>query len=273
MEGLGSSRSILQDVCDFLNLKVAAMQLDHQRVAWQAGIDEVLKLAEEAALKGAQLISFPEHWLLDCSKDSQQEIYGRFGSLAREYGVFINLGGIYHKQGSKSILASPTIGDDGRIWGLQSKVHLFGKEKLRAIPGESFDVCRLSGFTIGVVICHDIVFPESSRTLVLAGADLLLNPSLIVGPGISPWHLYVKARSLENRIPVVAPNILSPPRYPGRGIIVDLRLLRKEQIVLPKSRIVTLKVPGFQLVDLDLSLGLVVRKERLRERKPQAYTL
>jgi hypothetical protein len=83
----------------------------------------------------------------------------------------------------------------------------------------------------------------------------------------------VKVRSLENRIPVIAPNILSPPRYPGRGIIVDLKVLQKEQIVLPKARVVTLNAPGFQLVDLDLGLGEAVRKERLRERKPQAYAM
>ncbi|MAH21563.1 MAG: hypothetical protein CMO12_01980 [Thaumarchaeota archaeon] len=256
-----------------MNLKVAVMQIDFRRVGWQAGIDAALTLSEKAALKGAQLLSFPEHWLMDSSKESQQELYARFGSLAREYGVFINLGGIYHKQGNKSILASPTIGHDGKIWGLQPKVHLFGEEKLKAIPGKSFDVCKLSGFAIGVVMCHDIVFPESSRALVLKGADLLLNPSLIVDSGISPWHLYVKVRSLENRIPVIAPNILSPPRYPGRGIIVDLKVLQKEQIVLPKARVVTLNAPGFQLVDLDLGLGEAVRKERLRERKPQAYAM
>src|SRR5437899_6078302 len=46
--------------------------------------------------------------------------------------------------------------------------------------------------------------------------------SRIVKYGIEPWHQYVTVRSLENRIPIVAPNVYSPPWFPGASVIVDL---------------------------------------------------
>jgi len=36
-------------------------------------------------------------------------------------------------------------------------------------------------FTIGVIICYDVEFPETVRTLALEGADLVVVPTALIG--------------------------------------------------------------------------------------------
>ena len=84
------------------------------------------------------------------------------------------------------------------------------------------------------MVCHDVVFPESARTLVLKGAELLLNPSLIPTQGIEPWRIYVMARALENRVPIIAPNPYLSTRVPGDSVIIGLKNEKPQGIMQVK---------------------------------------
>jgi predicted amidohydrolase len=81
-------------------------------------------------------------------------------------------------------------GDDGRIYnsaavvdgtgviGVYRKVHLWDREKLSFTAGS--DPPRVFDTTagrIGVLVCYDLEFPEMSRTLALAGAELIAVPT------------------------------------------------------------------------------------------------
>lgn len=47
---------------------------------------------------------------------------------------------------------------------------------------------------------------------------MLVNPSLIVRDFHEMWHIYVRGRSLENRIPIVSVNSLSDP-FAGGSLV------------------------------------------------------
>jgi predicted amidohydrolase len=255
------------------DLVVGLIQLGLHPDDEAAAIADAEDKSREAADRGAELVCLPEHWLISrVLREEDDEIYERFGALARDLGIHINLGGIYERKGERgeTSLVSPTISPSGGVLARQRKVHLYRGEKRKATPGSSFDVFRIGDVTVGVMVCHDVVFPESARTLVLAGAELLIVPSLIVSEGLGPWRIYLEARALENRVPVISTNAYYPPRFLGGSNVVDLDYNWKERVMRLKESV----APAGEAVLVEtIGLGALteLRAERLAERRPEAY--
>jgi predicted amidohydrolase len=78
------------------------------------------------------------------------------------------------------------------------------------------------GFTVGLQTCYDIRFPEVTRRLVDAGADLVLVPAEWVRGPLKEhhWRTLVTARAIENTIYIAAPDH-APPVGAGNSMIVD----------------------------------------------------
>lgn len=78
------------------------------------------------------------------------------------------------------------------------KIHLFNREKLFFSPGDKgFRVFEWKGAKVGVMICFDWFYPESMRTLMLKGAEVIAHPANLV----LPWcPEAMKTRCLENRV-------------------------------------------------------------------------
>ena len=77
-------------------------------------------------------------------------------------------------------------------------------------------------FTLGLMTCYDLRFPEQARALVDAGADVLVVPSAWVAGErkVDHWRTLVRARAIENTAYVVA--VGQPgPRYSGHSMVVD----------------------------------------------------
>ena len=100
------------------------------------------------------------------------------------------------------------LGPEGVI-GCYRKTHLWDlgpeKEPYRECklftPGQELSPYSVAGWSVGVMICADGVFPETPRTLALKGADLLLYPNSRGRVGCE-----AEAASRANLIPVVVCN-------------------------------------------------------------------
>ncbi|MDE1854367.1 MAG: carbon-nitrogen hydrolase family protein [Thaumarchaeota archaeon] len=244
-------------------LKVAAVQMGFYREPTEKAIDEAERQVRLASARGAELVCLPEHWLFYTVIEEDDGIIRRFASLAKDEGVHINLGGSFERRGAKVYMTSQTVSPEGTV-SRQDKIHLYRREKERAVPGSGFRLVDVRGFKVGVLVCHDIVFPEAAREVTLKGAELLLVPSFITAKGIEPWLVYLRARALENRVPVVAPNIYAPPRLPGKSAVIDLSYDRKAHVMELAERM----APGRRtlvLADIDVSSKGPLRSERLRE--------
>lgn len=82
---------------------------------------------------------------------------------------------------------------------LYRKIHLFNEEKRWFEPGNlGFTVAKSKNdVLIGLMICFDWIFPESARTLMLKGAQIIAHSSNLV----LPWcQQAMITRSIENRI-------------------------------------------------------------------------
>jgi len=92
---------------------------------------------------------------------------------------------------------------NGHRVGVYRKIHLFMNEKRLFTQGNKFTVFQVNGINIGVMICFDWYFPESARTLMLKGADIIAHPSNLLlpyGPDV------MKLRSLENGVFTITAN-------------------------------------------------------------------
>ncbi len=165
--------------------KVATVREALERV--RDNLDELTALAERAAEMGCQIIAFPEdtlgtleweagHWdeSVELLASAQQEMLARFGQVAARHGVYVICCNDCVEDGlvyNTAIL----LGRDGREIGRYHKVNLPLHESLRT-PGTHFPVFELPDIgTIGMCICYDMVFPETTRALALAGADMVFH--------------------------------------------------------------------------------------------------
>jgi len=79
-----------------------------------------------------------------------------------------------------------------------------------------------AGLTVGLQTCYDIRFPEVTRRIVDAGADLVLVPAEWVRGPLKEhhWRTLVVARALENTVYVAAAGQI-PPIGVGASLVVD----------------------------------------------------
>ncbi len=259
-----------------MRVRVAAAQLGLGKSSFDRTISDAQTAISRAARSGAKIVCLPEHWLLDY-RDRVDEAVNTLVNMASQWKIFVVTGANYVTvENGESIttrVRSQLIDPHGQILGVQDKAHLFQAEKQLATPGEGFQVFRTEFASIGVTVCYDNVFPESSRTLALKGADILFVPSRIIVEGLEPWLVYLKSRALENRLPVVAPNVTYPPKYVGGSVIVDLEVKHSTNIVI--ARIVASAGEEERVIfaDVDLEQARMLRGERLAERQPSTYRL
>ncbi len=256
-------------------VRVAAVQIEPGE-SIQESIVKAESLIRIAANAGAEFICLPEMWLhkepfshIDEVVNSTKYILSKFSQLAKELNITLIPGAVYEEDKNNMFVSAYVISPDGNILGKQEKVHLFRDEKEFFKHGTSFEVFEVSDIKLGIMVCYDVAFPESARCLTLKGAELIFNPSRIVKEAIEPWCLYVKARCLENRVPIVAVNIYDHAHPGGSFVCVPSEGAKKfvHPIVLTQAG------PGSITITCDVDLISIVkfRLDRLSRRVPAAY--
>ncbi len=153
------------------------------------------------------------------------------------------------------------------------KTHLFLDEKTLFLPGDTgFRIFEHAGARIGMMICFDWYFPESARTLALAGAQILAHPSNLVLPHCQTAMV---TRCLENRVFAITTN-----RY-GAEAVADSRSLTftgASQVLSPHGeRLTQAPVSGdaIALVAVDATLAddkhVTARNDLFADRRPALY--
>jgi predicted amidohydrolase len=107
------------------------------------------------------------------------------------------------------------------------KIHLYDsfgyRESDRLSAGEVAPlVLEIGGWQVGLMTCYDLRFPELTRRLVDAGAELVVIPAAwVAGPRKAHhWRTLITARAIENTVYVAA--VGQPaPRYTGHSMVVD----------------------------------------------------
>jgi len=91
------------------------------------------------------------------------------------------------------------------------------------VPGNAPpEVVRTPLGTFGLLVCYELRFPELSRRLALAGADVLLLPAAWVAGALKEhhWTTLLRARAIENTMFVAAADQAGNV-FVGRSMLVD----------------------------------------------------
>lgn len=184
-------------------VRVAAAQTRDRTVDWRIAdaavvlgqVDQALGELEQLVHKAGEAkcdaIAFPEDTLgllkweaahpdrlqevLPVAVSRMVERLGRAASSHHMYLIVCN--DTVEKDGTSRNTAF-LLGRDGRELGRYNKVNLPISEQARA-RGDSFpvfDTPDLGG--VGMAICYDMMFPETTRCLALGGADVVFVPTL-----------------------------------------------------------------------------------------------
>ena len=99
-----------------------------------------------------------------------------------------------------------TIWRDGGEVARYDKVHLFGPNDEPAIweAGDRYAAVKAGGWTIGLLTCNDVRFPEQARALRLeACCDALLAVAWWPWRRDHVWRTLLRARAIENGLWVI----------------------------------------------------------------------
>jgi predicted amidohydrolase len=259
-------------------MKVACIQPEifEDRGRCYSQIESLLSQLLER-FQNCDIVCLPERWVpyfRDPVKNLQEERgndYSFIKKLAKEYNIKILTGAIWEKRKGlkKPVITCYLIDEKGEEIGRQEKIHLYSYEREQFIPGKALKIFKLNGVgNISILICFDMAFFETPRLAVENGADILFSPTQIREDGMDNWEIYLKARALENRVPIAACNSLGS--YLNRKFLGNSKIISFHRGEISPSRLKIMEAPidssGFIYDDIDLTFPKKIRKIRLGER-------
>ena len=221
-------------------MKIALCQMANVGSMHQ-NLEKSIQAMQEAALHGADLILFPEVQLTeffpqyrgqdvtDYRIRPNSEIVKIFCDAARENHIMA-VPNLYLYEKGNTYDASLLIDKSGTISGIQKMVHVaqaeqFYEQDYYTPSDEGFQVFDTEFGRIGIVVCFDRHYPESIRTEVLMGADLILIPTVNTKAEPSQmfeWELRVQA--FQNSVYLAMCNRTGTEggmQFSGESVVVD----------------------------------------------------
>lgn len=114
---------------------------------------------------------------LDNAEPLAGRAVSRFAEAARECGVWLVPGSLHEQDGDRIYNTTPVINPDGEVIARYRKMYPFLPYEQGVSPGDQCLVFDVPGKgRIGVSICYDMWFPETTRTLAWMGAEVILHP-------------------------------------------------------------------------------------------------
>lgn len=203
----------------------------------EANLAEIEALSHNAAGRGARLVVFPEYAVFtapdmdDRFVDSAEPLEGpavsRLCALSGETGLSLVIG--VNETAGEGRIHNALVGiQDGAVTAVYRKVHLYDafgyreSDRVRAADPSKPQLLQVDGYTVGMQTCYDLRFPETSRALVDAGADVIALPAeWVPGPlKEQHWNTLIRARAIENTIYVAAADQTAPSGA-GNSAVID----------------------------------------------------
>lgn len=268
-------------------MKVAAVQFDVKIGEIEHNRTRIIDFIKETRTHGAELTIFPECALTGYCFESvvealpftepapgpstdfivktlkEVEGFAVFGMLTpSDDGVF-----------NTAVLAGP----DGVIAAYR-KIHLpgLGIDQYATYGDCPFEVHDLGEIKVGLAICYDSAFPESSRIMALQGADLIALPTNFPTGAENMTKYAINTRAMENKIYFAAVNRVGTERgfrfigettiadpdgnTLGKGSGTDEEILYFEVDPRKSREKRIVRVPGKHAID------------RMADRRPEMYT-
>ncbi|MEA4920079.1 MAG: carbon-nitrogen hydrolase family protein [Clostridiaceae bacterium] len=222
--------------------QIGVIQMD-TRDDKQANLKAACAFIDEAAAKGAAMVTFPEVFnVIDMGQEAPEEIPGGqtielMAEKARENNLWIHCGSIaeVNPEGDRKYNTTVMLNPKGEIVAKYRKLHTFdinlpdgteARESSRIKPGNEMVTVETEMGHLGFTICYDIRFPELYRYLALQGAQIIFTPANFATPtGKDHWETILKTRAIENGCYIVAAAQIGKKRGKndsfGGSLVVD----------------------------------------------------
>ncbi|MBM6621932.1 carbon-nitrogen hydrolase family protein [Micrococcaceae bacterium RIT802] len=208
--------------------QAAPRQIGEPLTAFAAEVADALE-----ARPDARLVVFPElHLFGDGSPDRQRtvalqaaaepldgEFVAGLRAIARDLGIWLVPGSICERGPAgelfnTELVLSPT----GEIAGSYRKIFPWRPHEPYD-PGSAFATADLDQTRVGLNICYDAWYPETTRQLAWMGAEVILNVVKTTTPDREQELVLARANAIVNQVFMVSVNCAGPVGK-GRSIIV-----------------------------------------------------
>ena len=235
------------------------------------------RLASRAAAEGADLLVLPEEAMLAARATPDAEFPAAvaaawepfaegLAALAREHRLCVIAGG-YEPSGTdrpyNTLLA---VDAQGRAAGTYRKLHLYDafahRESDRITPGDRGPVVvELAGMRVGLQTCYDLRFPELSRALALAGAEVIATPAAWFSGEhkVDHWRTLLKARAVENTVWIAAADTCSEGTV-GHSAVVDPLAVAVAELGEEPEAVATAEVTRERIAEVRESLPVLANR-------------
>lgn len=234
-------------------LTIALVHMKLKLLTKKANLEKARRLTREAASRGARIVVLPSfvntapfflYYPMPRNKVIVRNQAERVPSMTSEYlsmiaaesGVYLVAGPIIERAGPRLFLTTLVISPTGEIVSKYRKLVVNGVDRELGISAgkNPFVLSDASlGRSIGIMAEDDIYYPEVARTLVMLGATALVV-TLRLGEPLERVRLALLARSMENRVPVLAVGgvLETPDSYfetptmvvdPNKGVVDEVK--------------------------------------------------
>ncbi len=245
--------------------RIALLQLPAYSIEdASASLAHTLRRIDDAAREQPDLIVLPEvtypayflgtNDLRDRDVLPPAEAIGQFAAKARAHGVYIAMGMALDSAGGGYVNGAALFDRQGRLVGQYAKSFLWHFDTRWFSPGSAYPVFETDFGRVGMLICADGRLPEIARSLVLNGAQIIVDLTAWVSGGRRPTDLIsiqreflMPVRAAENGVWVVAADKCGTEAesiaYCGRSCVIDPRGAYVAELGADEAGILVYDVP------------------------------
>jgi predicted amidohydrolase len=231
---------------------IAAIQM---RVFPQNNVDALCARIELTcgAFPWVQMVVLSELASFGSGVDHAQPLPGpvedRYRRVAARHSIWLVPGTLYERCGQDVFNTAPVIAPDGTVVRRYRKMFPFLPYEQGVTPGDEFVVFDVpDAGRVGVSICYDMWFPETTRTLAAMGAEVVVHPSLTPTIDRDAEIAIARAAAATNQLYFFDINGLAAGGN-GRSVVVD-----------PAGTVLYQAGEGPQIIPLEIDFDRVRRQ-------------
>jgi 5-aminopentanamidase len=263
--------------------RLAVCQFEPEMLDKAANLEKIADMARSASFAGAELIVFPECCVTGypVTPELSRAVLGlaepvmgpepgpsvrALEQISREVGASLVVG-LPERLDVSVANSAVFVAPDAGVAGCFRKVHLWEADREFFERGNEFPTFEGPAGCFGVLICYDLEFPESARSLALQGAQVVVAPTADMSPWQDYQRVFCRARAMENQIFFASANYI--------GTVESVEFFGGSIIADPYGRVLAEAgtAEAILVADIDLSLipKVTAELQYLGQRRPEMY--